>query len=64
MSFDLHGGLVALDTLKQIGAPSAQAESVAEAIIRHQDPVETGTIHTIGLLIQLATLFGESLNYL
>ncbi|RJE21529.1 Cyanamide hydratase [Aspergillus sclerotialis] len=58
MSFDLHGGLVALDALKQMGAPSPQAESVAEAIIRHQDPVQTGTIHAVGLLIQLATLFG------
>lgn len=61
MSFDLHGGLVALETLRQMGAPPPQAESVAEAIIRHQDPVETGTIHAVGLLIQLATLFGEIL---
>lgn len=59
MSFDIHGGFVALDVLKQHGAPGPQAESVAEAIIRHQDPVKVGTIHSIGLLIQLATQFGE-----
>ena len=41
-----------------MGAPRGQAESVAEAIIRHQDPVETGTITTVGLLVQLATQFG------
>lgn len=59
MSFDLHGGVVALDTLKEMGAPVAQAESVAEAIIRHQDPVDVGTIHVMGMLIWLATIFGE-----
>ena len=59
MSFDIYGGLVALDFLKAKGAPAPQAESVAEAIIRHQDPVKIGTIHAIGLLIQLATQFGE-----
>lgn len=59
MSFDIHGGVVALDTLKRMGAPAPQAESVAEAIIRHQDPVDGGAIHVVGLLIWLATLFGE-----
>ena len=59
MSFDIHGGFVALDFLKGKGAPLPQAESVAEAIIRHQDPVKVGTIHAIGLLIQLATQFGK-----
>lgn len=58
MSFDLYGGWIALDVLKQQGAPVAQAESVAEAVIRHQHPSEVGGIHAVGLLIQLATLFG------
>lgn len=44
MSFEFYGGL--------------QAESVAECIIRHQDIADAGTIHTLGLLIQLATIFG------
>ena len=59
MSFDIHGGLVAYNVLKQHGAPGPQAESVAEATIRHQDPVQVGTIHAVGLLIQLATQFGK-----
>lgn len=63
MSFDIYGGIVALNVLTEKGAPAPQAESVAEAIIRHQDPVKVGTIHSIGLLIQLATQFGESVNY-
>ncbi|KAB8276380.1 hypothetical protein BDV30DRAFT_235831 [Aspergillus minisclerotigenes] len=57
MSFDIYGGIVALNVLTEKGAPAPQAESVAEAIIRHQDPVKVGTIHSIGLLIQLATQF-------
>jgi len=57
MSFEFYGGIIALNVLKEHDCPIGQAESVAEAIIRHQDPVETGTIHTIGLLVQLATQF-------
>jgi len=60
MSFEFFGGFLALKELEGMGAPIGQAESVAEAIIRHQDPVETGRITTVGLLIQLATQFGES----
>lgn len=59
MSFEFYGALVAFDVLREHGCPSEQAESVAEAIIRHQDPVETGMIHTVGLLVQVATQFGE-----
>ncbi|KAI9756253.1 MAG: H(+)-transporting V1 sector ATPase subunit H [Chaenotheca gracillima] len=58
MSFEFFGGLLALDLLeKQHKAPKEQAESVAEAIIRHQDIGETGKITTIGQIIQLATIF-------
>ncbi|EYE94043.1 cyanamide hydratase [Aspergillus ruber CBS 135680] len=57
MSFDIYGGVVALNVLKEQGAPSPQAESVAEAVMRHQDSVRVGAIHTVGLLIQLATQF-------
>jgi len=59
MSFEFYGAYLALDVLKEHKCPDGQAQSVAEAIIRHQDPVETGTIHTIGLLIQIATQYGE-----
>ncbi|KAH7085957.1 putative cyanamide hydratase [Paraphoma chrysanthemicola] len=62
LSFEFFGAILALDVLKGYNCPIAQAESVAEAIIRHQDPVETGSIHTIGLLIQLATQF-DNMGY-
>lgn len=60
LSFEFHGGLMALERLQSFGAPRPQAESVAEAIIRHQDPGETGTISRMGQLIQMATEFGEA----
>ncbi|KAL1801723.1 hypothetical protein ACET3X_002065 [Alternaria dauci] len=55
MSFEFQGGFIALTKLQELGAPKIQAESVAEAIIRHQDPGETGTISAMGQLVQLAT---------
>ncbi|TKA69346.1 hypothetical protein B0A55_08162 [Friedmanniomyces simplex] len=57
LSFEFHGGFMALQRLQEFGAPKAQAESVCEAIIRHQDPGETGTITRLGQLVQLATEF-------
>ncbi|KAI4743697.1 cyanamide hydratase [Aureobasidium sp. EXF-12298] len=62
MSFEFYGGFLAMSKLKDLDSPPSQAEAVAEAIIRHQDPVETGTITTIGLLIQLATQF-DNMGY-
>lgn len=60
MSFEFYGGFLALDLLhKQQHAPIEQAESVVEAIIRHQDIGKSGKISTLGQLIQLATIFGE-----
>ena len=59
LSFEFYGGLLTLDVLKEFGASKSQAESVAEAIIRHQDLGETGMITSVGQLIQLATVFGE-----
>ena len=60
MSFEFYGGMIALQLLLKEQAPKAQAESVAEAVIRHQDLGEVGTISTVGLVIQLATIFGKS----
>jgi len=59
LSFEFYGGFLALDLLQgdHYGASKEQAESVAEAIIRHQDIGESGKITTIGQLIQLATIF-------
>jgi cyanamide hydratase len=62
MSFEFYGAYLALTTLLTLHSPASQAESVAEAIIRHQDPVETGYITTIGLLIQLATQY-DNMGY-
>ncbi|KAJ5873008.1 uncharacterized protein N7529_005361 [Penicillium soppii] len=53
LSFELHGGLIELDVLQaqeasagglDAIAPKDQAESVAEAVIRHQDFCEKGKI--------------------
>lgn len=66
MSFEFYGGLLALDVLQNQGgsektnAPQDQAESVAEAIIRHQDLCQKGKITAVGQLLQLATIFGRS----
>ena len=61
MSFEFYGGLLALKLLQEeYQAPQAQSESVVEAIIRHQDLGESGKITTLGLLLQLATIFGTS----
>ncbi|KAJ9669582.1 hypothetical protein H2201_000449 [Coniosporium apollinis] len=57
MSFEFYGGFLSLNLLNECGAPKPQAESVCEAIIRHQDLGETGMISTVGQLIQLATVF-------
>lgn len=67
LSFEFYGGFIALDLLQRSeGAsealavsPKAQAESVAEAIIRHQDLSQVGSITAVGQLIQLATIFGK-----
>lgn len=69
LSFEFYGGFLALEVLRDAAAsssspdaiaPQEQAESVAEAIIRHQDLCEVGTITAVGQLLQLATIFGTS----
>ncbi|EFR02903.1 cyanamide hydratase [Nannizzia gypsea CBS 118893] len=72
MSFELYGGFLAMDLLqypidehastivdpeKRVTASNALAESVVEAIMRHQDIRDTGKITALGQLIQLATIF-------
>lgn len=75
LSFEFYGGYLALDVLRQRNgdgddnaeaetkveavAPRDQAESIAEAIIRHQDLCDEGTITALGQLLQMATLFGN-----
>ena len=60
MSFDIYGGIKALQVSKELGATSDQAEAVAEAIIRHEDMGVDGTITYIGQLIQLATTYDNT----
>ncbi|KAL3452756.1 hypothetical protein BJX65DRAFT_154212 [Aspergillus insuetus] len=69
LSFEFLGGYLALDVLQHDGvadedgtvvAPRAQAESVAEAIIRHQDLRDVGSITAVGQLVQLATIFDNT----
>ncbi|KAI1647420.1 cyanamide hydratase [Daldinia loculata] len=57
LSFEFYGGILALNLTKELGAPPAQAEAVAEAIIRHQDLGTVGKITFLGQLIQLATIY-------
>ncbi|OOQ91140.1 urea hydro-lyase/cyanamide hydratase [Penicillium brasilianum] len=63
LSFEFYGGLLALNVLQEstdtsaLGATASRdlAESVAEAIIRHQDFRDQGQITAVGQLLQLAT---------
>ncbi|KAI0969296.1 hypothetical protein F4678DRAFT_439955 [Xylaria arbuscula] len=57
LSFEFYGGFLALSITKENGASKAQAEAVAEAIIRHQDLGTEGTITFLGQIIQLATIY-------
>ncbi|KAL4254694.1 Cyanamide hydratase [Abortiporus biennis] len=57
MSFEFKGALVARELLLNLGGQEDQADSVFEAIIRHQDIfVKGGNITMIGQIIQLATI--------
>ncbi|KAF2829174.1 cyanamide hydratase [Ophiobolus disseminans] len=58
MSFEYYGAFKALNFLRDNGASLDQAEAVSEAIIRHADLGETGTLTSLGMLIQLSTVFG------
>ncbi|KAH7395004.1 hypothetical protein DE146DRAFT_615761 [Phaeosphaeria sp. MPI-PUGE-AT-0046c] len=59
MSFEYCGAFTALNFLRNNGAPNDQAEAVSEAIIRHADLGETGKLTSLGMLIQLSTVFGK-----
>ncbi|KAL9107968.1 MAG: hypothetical protein Q9227_007183 [Pyrenula ochraceoflavens] len=66
LSFEYYGGQLSFRELTSAGAPKAQAESVLEAILRHQDvECEKGFKTLVTALIQIATIldnvgkFGE-----
>ncbi|KAJ5291284.1 hypothetical protein N7478_000535 [Penicillium angulare] len=72
LSFEFFGGFLALnllqsddastdtDTVSGAVAPRDQAESVAEAIIRHQNLCLVGKISAVGQLLQLATILDNT----
>lgn len=60
LSFEFQGGICALQLLQSFGAPKAQAESVCETIIRHQDLGTTGTVTRLTALILLTTLLDNA----
>jgi cyanamide hydratase len=66
LSFEYYGGFLAHDIITKSGGSQDLAESVTEAIIRHQDFIEDGMITTVGQLIQLSTKLGKEpyCNYL
>jgi hypothetical protein len=61
MSFEYYGAFKTLNFLLENGATKDQAEAVSEAIVRHADLGETGMLTSLGMLIQLSTVFGKSL---
>ncbi|KAJ7161043.1 hypothetical protein C8R46DRAFT_358637 [Mycena filopes] len=59
MSFEFKGAIVARDLILQLGGVEDQADSVCDAIVRHQDIfVKGGNITQIGQALQLATILG------
>ncbi|KAJ5702710.1 cyanamide hydratase [Penicillium malachiteum] len=61
LSFEFFGGFLALRCVS--GDSTEQAESVAEAIIRHQDLCQVGKVSALGQLLQLATIFDNTGSY-
>jgi len=57
MSFEFKGAIVARDLILSLGGVEDQADSVCDAIIRHQDIfVKGGNITMVGQILQLATI--------
>ncbi|KAH8077082.1 hypothetical protein BXZ70DRAFT_705897 [Cristinia sonorae] len=57
MSFEFKGAIVARDLILSLKGAEDQADSVCDAIIRHQDIfVKGGNITMIGQILQLATI--------
>jgi len=57
LSFEFKGAIVARDLILSVGGAEDQADSVCDAIIRHQDIfVKGGNITMVGQILQLATI--------
>ncbi|KAG6833394.1 hypothetical protein H0H87_007379 [Tephrocybe sp. NHM501043] len=62
LSFEFKGAIIARDLILQAGGVEDQADSVCDAIIRHQDIfIKGGNITMIGQILQLATILGKPL---
>ena len=61
MSFEYYGGFLAYNVITKNGGSQDLAESVTEAIIRHQDFIEDGMLTAVGQALQLATKLGTLL---
>ncbi|RSL42045.1 hypothetical protein CEP54_015623 [Fusarium duplospermum] len=62
LSFEFWGGYNAMEVLLGEKGERYQAESVAEAIIRHNDFGPEGLITSLGLILQMATTFDNMGN--
>jgi cyanamide hydratase len=60
LSFEYSGGIAARSLLLSLSAPEPQADSVAEAIIRHQDIGPEGEVAALTGVVHLATLFDNT----
>ncbi|ESK93281.1 urea hydro-lyase cyanamide [Moniliophthora roreri MCA 2997] len=57
MSFEFKGAIVARELILSLGGVEDQADSVCDAIVRHQDIfVKGGNITMIGQILQLSTI--------
>ena len=64
MSFEFKGAIVARDFIREHEGVEDQADSVCEAIVRHQDIFVTGgNITMVGQLLQLATILDNVGKY-
>ncbi|KAG7087744.1 hypothetical protein E1B28_013685 [Marasmius oreades] len=62
MSFEFKGAIVARELIFSLGGVEDQADSVCDAIVRHQDIfVKGGNITMIGQILQLSTVLGMSI---
>ncbi|KAI5780507.1 urea hydro-lyase/cyanamide hydratase [Geopyxis carbonaria] len=60
LSFEYSGAIRGREELLKAGAPETLADSVCEAIIRHQDVGEEGMMSALTAIVQVATLFDNS----
>ncbi|KDQ55949.1 hypothetical protein JAAARDRAFT_133045 [Jaapia argillacea MUCL 33604] len=61
LSFEFKGAIVARDLILSLGGVEDQADSVCDAIVRHQDIfVKGGNITMVGQILQLSTILGQS----